>query len=484
MSYIEKTVFALKQELDKLKRDNELYLTIMDCVYEGIYAINEKEEIVVYNKAMEEAEGYCRQDVLGVNEKLIYKYDTFSEHGTLDDEIKYSKKPQINKICSYYADNGKRYSLLVNGFPFFYDGKYAGLFTVGCTYHQSQEMMKIIINWQDIFDNKKNTTVADTDYTFNDVIGNSKSMRIVLSLARTVATKDSPVMIVGETGTGKEIIAQGIHHASHFRKGPFIPVNCAAIPDTLLESVLFGTVKGAFTGAVDMPGLFEQANCGTIFLDELNLMPLTLQAKLLRVVQERKLRRIGSSKETPLNCRIISSTNVDPLESSDDFRTDLLFRLQVVSLYLPPLHKRKEDIPALVKHFYSRYNERFQVSIQDIDEEFLQVLLQYKWPGNVRELGNIIESAMVFVDKTESVLRLDHLPVYTQQRLRNSMINPRLSAKEKECSLRQAMRAFERSYICDALIENHWNITNTARKLGLQRQNLGAKMKEHHLKKP
>lgn len=186
--------------------------------------------------------------------------------------------------------------------------------------------------------NQENPKTTGAKFCLSDIIGDSNAIKEAIWTAQRFARYNSPVMLIGETGTGKELFAQGIHNSSTFAEGPFVAINCAAIPETLLESVLFGAVKGAFTGASDMPGLFEQAEDGTIFLDEINSMPLFLQAKLLRVLQDRIVRRIGSKKETPVNCRIISATNVDPFSIDNDeiLRSDLLYRLAKVTVFIPP----------------------------------------------------------------------------------------------------------------------------------------------------
>jgi arginine utilization regulatory protein len=313
------------------------------------------------------------------------------------------------------------------------------------------------------------------------VVAVSSKMKRIISEARRIACRNSPVLIVGETGTGKEIFAQGIHNASLYSKGPFIPINCAAIPDTLLESVFFGTVKGAFTGAADMPGLFEQAEDGTLFLDEINSMPFSLQAKLLRVLQDKLVRRLGSKVEMPINCRIISATNIDPIAAVRDqvIRSDLFFRLAAVTINIPPLRERIDDIKILVMHFINNYNVKFGLFIKDISDELLHLFEQYHWPGNVRELENFIHGAMNFVENGDDMLRLHHLPECFRERLFNKKHfqnnnNNNINIKN---TLQNTLLEIEKNLIKNILTKNKGNITKTAQELGISRQNLHYKLK-------
>jgi DNA-binding NtrC family response regulator len=234
------------------------------------------------------------------------------------------------------------------------------------------------------------------ELTVNELIGNAQPMQRVKEIISKVATTDSPVLIEGESGTGKELVAAAIHRLSSRNKGPFIPVNCSAIPEDLLESEFFGHVRGAFSGAVsDALGLFRGANEGTIFLDEIAELSPGLQVKLLRVLQEMQVRPVGSTKAHPVDVRVIAATNRDLDRSIADgrFRQDLYYRLNVVRVSLPPLRSRREDIPALVNHFLRRYNRRFRRDVKGITPDALATLGGYDFPGNVRELENVIERA-------------------------------------------------------------------------------------------
>ncbi len=232
-----------------------------------------------------------------------------------------------------------------------------------------------------------------------------------------VADSTSSVLVYGETGTGKELYVQSIHnYSSRFNK-PFIAQNCAALPENLFESILFGTVKGAFTGAVDKPGLFEQAHGGTLFLDEINSMPINLQTKLLRVLQDGVIRRVGDSRDRKIDVRIIAAMNVEPLKAVENgqIREDLFYRLNVVNIKLVPLRDRLEDIPLYVEHFIDKYNKELNKNVKGISSKVKELFMSYNWPGNVRELQHIIEAAINIVDN--EYIELDNLPIYLSEKV-------------------------------------------------------------------
>jgi two-component system response regulator PilR (NtrC family) len=280
------------------------------------------------------------------------------------------------------------------------------------------------------------------ELTVNELVGNAQPMQRVKEIIGKVATTDSPVLIEGESGTGKELVAAAIHRLSSRNKGPFIPVNCSAIPEDLLESEFFGHVRGAFSGAVsDALGLFRGANEGTIFLDEIAELSPGLQVKLLRVLQEMQVRPVGSTKAHPVDVRVIAATNRDLDRSIADgrFRQDLYYRLNVVRVSLPPLRSRREDIPALVNHFLRRYNRRFRRDVKGITPDALATLSGYDFPGNVRELENVIERA--FAMGAREQITLADLPVLgsgsvSAVSVPQSGTVPRLADVEKDLILR------------------------------------------------
>jgi arginine utilization regulatory protein len=300
------------------------------------------------------------------------------------------------------------------------------------------------------------------------------------------------VLIVGETGSGKELFAQSILNDSSRFSAPFISQNCAALPDNLIESLLFGTKRGAFTGAIDQPGLFEQANGGTLLLDEINSLNFNLQAKLLRVLQEKTIRRVGDTKDTPVDVRVIANINEDPIDAitNNHLRKDLYYRLGVVAVFIPPLRERKEDIPLLVQHIIEKYNDRFQMNVKGLAEDVKQSFMEYEWHGNVRELEHIIEGAMNIMMEDEEIILYSHLPYQYRNKMhiKDRMIP--LSTvdtfiKEREdiaAPLKDQMELFEKSYIQNVLKKNEFNISRTATILGLSRQSLQYRMKKLDLK--
>lgn len=248
---------------------------------------------------------------------------------------------------------------------------------------------------------------------FNKLVGKSKAMQQVFQQIDMVARSDAPVFIQGESGTGKELIAEAVHYNSERSDGPFIKVNCSAIPETLFESTLFGHEKGSFTNAIKTcKGFFEEANGGTFLLDEISEMPISMQAKLLRVLQEGKITRVGSVKEIPVDVRIIATTNreIKKMIREEKFRSDLFFRLNVFPVIVAPLRHRKEDIPVLITHFIEKYREKYHFDKKEADKEALEALIRHDWVGNVRQLENLVERAIIYSGKNE-ILTLEHFSI-------------------------------------------------------------------------
>ena len=259
-------------------------------------------------------------------------------------------------------------------------------------------------------ENKKLKQELSYEKKFKRLVGKSKPMRTIYEQIEVVADSRAPVLLQGESGTGKELIAQAIHDNSSRNKKPFIRINCAAIPETLFESTLFGHEKGAFTHAIKTKkGLFEEAQDGTLLLDEISEIPISMQAKLLRVLQEEEITRVGGSKEIPINVRIIATTNMDirKLIKEEKFRSDLYFRLNVFPIKVPPLRNRPGDIPILINHFINKFRKKYDYDHKEISQEVVDVLLQKQWPGNVRQLENLVERAILYSGDDEK-LRVEH----------------------------------------------------------------------------
>jgi DNA-binding NtrC family response regulator len=323
-----------------------------------------------------------------------------------------------------------------------------------------------------------------SQYSFHNILSKNPQMHSIFELINNVAHSTSTVLVEGETGTGKEQVARAIHHAaSSVRNGPLVAINCAALPETLLESELFGHEKGAFTSAVGQrQGRFELADGGTIFLDEVGDVPATMQAKLLRVLQERRFERVGGTESIEVDVRVIAATNrpLQKLVKEGTFREDLFYRLNVVKIDLPPLRERMEDIPLLATHFAAKYARPGETAKQ-ISPQAMEVLLNYRWPGNVRELENAIERACV--TSRDQVIQKENLPP--------ELVSPHASGPAFHIDLDrplpdllwEAVANIERQYIRKALKKSHGNVGRCARICGLSRRSITTKISKYKLDK-
>ena len=322
----------------------------------------------------------------------------------------------------------------------------------------------------------------EPEQRFPGFIGKSSEMLQIFSLIERVSRSDSTVIVYGESGTGKEMVAKAIHQSSSRKDKPFIAINCGAIPENLLESELFGHVKGAFTGATNpKAGKFELANGGTIFLDEIGDMSSDLQVKVLRVLEEREFERVGGSKTISVDIRVIAATHRDLQEEvqKGNFREDLFYRLEVIPINLPPLRKRKKDIPHLINYFMNILNEKTKRNVTQISDDALSTLKRYNWPGNVRELRNIMERLIVLANGNE--IALDDIP----PKIKNEELKPELVpdieiSKEGIC-LNSAVSDFEKALIVKSLEKSNWVKNKAAKLLQLNRTTLVEKIKRHHL---
>lgn len=319
------------------------------------------------------------------------------------------------------------------------------------------------------------------DYTKEEIIGDSPKMQEVYKEIGKIAESDATVLIRGESGTGKELFAKAIHHHSNRKNKPFIVVNCAAIPENLLESELFGHEKGAFTDAYTRRiGKFELANDGTIFLDEIGDMSLNLQSKLLRVLQEKTFTRVGGNEIIYSNARIIAATNrnLEELVSKGEFREDLFFRLNVVTITLPPLRERKEDIKLLVDYFIAKYSTKYKKEVNGISKEAIDILLAYDWPGNVRELENAIARAVIV--SSAPVILVDDLPLSLRQKVLSEN-NQEIVNSGENLTLPQLIEKVEKEAILRALKVSKGNKTKAAQILGISRKSLFNKLRYYNI---
>lgn len=311
-----------------------------------------------------------------------------------------------------------------------------------------------------------------------EVVGKSQGMVRLMEQINVAGPTNSRVLITGENGTGKELVARAIHRESQRADKPFVAVNCAAIPDTLIESELFGYEKGAFTGAaVAKKGKFEQADEGTLFLDEVGDMSLATQAKVLRVLQEQEFQRLGGNKKIRVDIRVIAASNKNLEEEirKGNFREDLFYRLNVIPLTVPPLRERREDIPILINHFVSLFSQEYTIGHKNISTDAMDALCRYDWPGNVRELKNIIERLVIMVPSSTINLQDISFPI------RGNVDIPQ-PIESDHSSLREAREAFEKVYISKKLKENDWNISKTAEVLKIDRTYLYRRIKALNIK--
>jgi Nif-specific regulatory protein len=323
-------------------------------------------------------------------------------------------------------------------------------------------------------------------YTFREVIGNSPKLYDVFTLLERVIPTDARVLIEGESGTGKELIARILHYNGPNKEGPFVAVDCGAFPENLLESELFGYVKGAFTGASqDKPGLFEEAHNGTLFLDEITNMPVSIQSKLLRVLQESEIRPLGSTKVKKVNVRVLSaaSDNLKENVETGTFREDLYYRLSVVSVNLPPLRERSGDIVLLANHFLKKYAEKYQKQVTGIKNETLKSMESYNWPGNIRELENVIERMVILAEEGTDNIPPDLFPDNILAHSTETIPHQKSTSSVKQPGIQKKKEDYEKEMLLMALQKNRWNQSVAAKELGLHESTLRYKMKKFGVKK-
>lgn len=324
-------------------------------------------------------------------------------------------------------------------------------------------------------------------YMFHNIVGKSKRMQDIYRIITKVASTDITVLIYGQSGTGKELIARAIHFNSQRRERQFVPVDCAVLSENLLESELFGHVRGSFTGAIaNKPGLFEVADGGTVFLDEVGNISLSIQAKLLRVLQEREFTPVGGTKAKKVDIRLIAATNKDleKMIKEEAFREDLYYRLNIVPIYLPTLKEREEDIPLLAVHFLKKYAEELGKTIKGFTPEAMEKLMKYSWPGNVRELENLVERTVVMME--EEMVRPEHLFLPGQKEKEILAEHAPMTSedlKEIKKKIREkAVEEVERTFVLNALERHNWNVTRAAEEVGMLRQNFQALMRKYNIR--
>lgn len=423
--------------------------------------VTDKEgKVMYYNDFNDILNKISNQDVIGKSIFELYPWLT-RENSTIFKVIE-SGEPLVNHVQSVRIDEKNSIYSLNSAFPLINEQGVIGAIEISTN----------LVNDGKAAKHKKRFSNFGAKYRFEDIITMDPKFVELINMLKNVANNNSNIFIYGETGTGKEILAHAIHNRSPRRGRPFVAQNCAAIPSSIMESLLFGSTKGSYTGAEDKPGLFEIADGGTIYLDEINSMPLDLQSKLLRILEERTIRRIGDSREIPVDIRIIASTNEKPARMLEEktIRADLFFRLNVISAEIPPLRERKADIDALCNHFIINYNNIFNKNVSAVDPKVKQLFYQYQWPGNVREFKNCIESSFNLIDDG-TVIGINHIPDY---------ILASLNAVSEKVSIDKPLPAlleeYEKELIEKVLVKNKFNVLKTAKVLGIPRQTLYYKL--------
>jgi len=447
----------------------------------GIHVINKDRKTMIYNEAMAKLEGLKSNLVL--NKNILDIFPSLDEESSTLINVMRTGKAILSRTQTYLNYKGQKITTINSTLPLIYKGETIGALEVAENVTHIKRLSDQLIDLQNELNINKNEAKDGTikRYTFSDIIGNNIGIKTAIDIGRRASNTSSSVLIYGETGSGKELFAQSIHYEGNRKHKPFIAQNCAAIPDSLLEGILFGTEKGGFTGAVSRPGIFEQAHEGTLMLDEINSMPLPLQAKLLRVLQEGYIRRVGGIKDIPVDVKIIATTNEDPLESikNGTLRKDLYYRLNVVYINIPPLRKRLDDITLLCDFFIKKYNKLLGKNVWMISEEMIEKFKNYSWPGNVRELENVIESAMNYILEDEYVLKKEHFISSAQIFGNKNLILDKEIDTSK--SLPDLLGEIEKKLILDTLESFNFNISRAAKKLGIKRQTLQYKIKKYEL---
>lgn len=481
--------------LEALFHDNSLYFDGLDRLQEAIYVSDANGNIIYFNKVAENLDGYKLKEVRGKSIKSLYGIDE-----TTSPLLKSlaSEHPRYNEKFTYYI-NGKENVQICNTSPIYKDGQLVGAYSIQRDITPFKEIVERNIALQYKIEQVKNKEEsASSENPFSEIKGSSSTFMECKTLANRVSKTDSTVMLVGETGSGKEVFARAIHDHSNRANKPFLALNCAAIPETLIEGILFGTEKGVYTGAVEKDGILTKAQGGTVFLDEINSMSLAAQAKLLRVLEEKKIMKLGSDREKPIDVRIISSTNESPQKAIEEkhFREDLFYRLSVVQITIPPLRERKEDIIELTHYFIERYNKKFQKHVPGVSAEVMEYFLSFSWPGNVRQLKACMESAMNFTGDY-SEITFSNLPRYifesvsTPEGRYRQMEKLRPMAeisqhKEPQQEIRSSVfdEIFEeeRNTLIQALRESKGNVAQAAKAMHMSRQALTYRLKKYKIK--
>ena len=452
-----------EMELLHYEQNEKRLLAVIDSVDEGIIVTDKKFNITNFNNYCEELFNYKKEDVIGTDIRKIISEDA----------------PIINLI-----NNGIEYDNLECSLKNI-QGWIHYISTGRAIKNDNNETIGSVASIKDLNKAIKLVNIISNieDGAFKDIIGNSIELEKVKKVVSTVARSNSTVILRGSSGTGKELFAKAIHALSDRKNEKFVTINCAALPEGLLESELFGYEKGSFTGAMQngKEGLFKEANFGTIFLDEVGELPMSLQAKLLRVLQEGTIRKIGSTKEEKIDVRIIAATNrnLEEMIIKEKFREDLYYRINVIPIYIPTLKEMLEDIPILVNFFIDKLNKKLNKTVKKAELEFINKLMEYEWPGNIRELENVIERAMNLCE--DDYLTTKGLVIDFRYNISNIKIAPLISSKKsKQFKLKEIVELCEREAIIEVLKESK-SYRKAAKTLDVSHTTIINKIKKYNL---
>lgn len=462
-------VMKLAEENTDLNEIKTMLEAIIKSSDEAISVVDENGNGLIINPAYTRITGLKEKDVIGKPATV-----DISEGESMHLKVLQTRRA-VRGVHMKVGPSKKE--VLVNVAPIIVNGVIKGSVGVLHDVSEIQALTKELKHARQIIRN------LEARYTFDDIIGSSPEMKLALEQAKVGAKTPAIVLLRGDSGTGKELFAHAIHNESDRKHNKFIRVNCAAIAESLLESELFGYEEGAFTGAIKggKKGLFEEANHGSVFLDEIGELSLSMQAKLLRVLQENEIVRVGGTKPISIDVRVITATNVN-LEKAimiNTFREDLYYRLNRLPIFIPSVKERLSDLPDLIQHIIQKINQDYGRNVQSISTEALNKLKQYHWPGNVRELENVIGRAMIFMDMNEEIIDKKYIPALQALSIPvKSSVHERI---EDESTLQEAINHFEKAYISKVYEQNQCNKTKTAKALNVSIRNLYYKMKKYNL---
>lgn len=462
---------------------------LIEMIDDGIVLLNNEYEIVLFNKKAKSLNGLDENDIK--NKKFQQIFPQLNEENSLMLRVLHGSPAIIDYYQNISNESGSKSSLLISCYPIHENNKIVASLEVYKDITEmellSNKLCSLHINNIKQFGNIRDALKNGTVYKCESIIGNSPAVKKIKDTIEAIKDLDSSVLVYGETGVGKELFVQALHNAGDRYKYPFISQNCAALPENLMESILFGSVKGSYTGSENKSGLFELANGGTLLLDEINSMPMMLQVKLLRVLQDKKIMRIGDTKCRDVNVRVIASMNENPKQAilKGCLRKDLYYRLNSSEIRIPSLRDRKEDIELFVNYYINMYNFSLNKKIKGITKSALKLLTEYDWPGNVRELKHTIESIMNFKEENE----INEEDIYSKlieiKRQQNKVkIDETVKIKKvnSENSLYKTLENYEINMINKALELCNHNKTNAAKLLKIPKQTLNNKLIKYKIK--